>query len=72
MDYILQKINELNADGVDFFPLSAILEENFSPSKILESYTKDEWTKDNHGFIKTPYMFWKMVNGKKEYCDITK
>lgn len=62
MDFILEKMNELEADGVDFVPIWG--GEEF-PS-IICSYTKEEW-KSTQAYPKSDRRYWKMINGKKEY-----
>ena len=62
MDYILEEMNELEADGVDFVPIW--YSEEFPP--IICSYTKEEW-KSVQAYPKSGKMYWKMVDGKKEY-----
>lgn len=71
MDYILEKMNELNADSVDFIPFDAYLAQNNYPiCKIVASYTKEEWSQGGCAYPKTPYRFWKMIDGEKEYCEM--
>lgn len=71
MDYILDKMNELNADGIDFVPISvALLRHDYCLCEVIESYTKEEWVKGDRSYPKTAYLFWKMIDGKKEYCEV--
>lgn len=68
-NYILGKMNELKADGVDFVQFDACLvRHDYSMCKIVASYTKEEWSQGDCAYPKTPYLLWKRVNGKKEYC----
>ncbi|WP_313069922.1 hypothetical protein [Lacrimispora sp.] len=67
-DYYLSKMKELDADGIDFIPISnALSNRDYQFCKVIASYTKEEWIKGVGAIPKTPYLFWKVVNGKKEY-----
>lgn len=67
MGYYYNKAEELGADGIDFVPISiALLEQDYAHCQIIESYTKEELQKVN-SVPKTPYLFWKYVNGNKIY-----
>lgn len=66
MNYYMDKMEELDADGIDFVPIMFSKEEQFR--HIIASYTKEEF-KTVTGIPKTSYVFWKMVNGKKEYIE---
>lgn len=63
MDYILEEMNKVDADGVDFVPLW--FDERFPPPVIC-SYTKEEW---HHvkAYPKSNRMYWKMIEGRKQY-----
>ncbi len=68
MDYYLSKMEELGADGIDFIPISnALADKNCQLCEVITSYTKEEWIKGVGGIPKTSYLFWKIVDGKKEY-----
>ena len=70
MDYILQKMNELDADGIDFVPISeALTQRDYPLYEVVASYTKEEWIKGVGSYPKTTYLFWRIVYGKKEYCE---
>lgn len=61
---ILEEMDIYGADGVDFVPI-------FDPSKIppiICSYTKEE-VKKSQIFPRSNRKYWKMINGKKVYCD---
>ena len=60
-NYYLDLMNELEADGIDFMPISF---EKFPP--IIASYTKEEF-KNVKAVPKTNYKYWKLVNNKKVY-----
>ena len=62
MDYILEKMNELNADGVDFVPIWG----DYCPPPIYCSYTKEEW-QHVKSYPKSARLYWKIIDGKKEY-----
>ena len=59
---------ELNADGIDFIPISEFLVTRKGIPGVVASYTKEEF-KNVQGIPKTGYLFYKIVNGKKEYID---
>lgn len=68
MDFYYDKLIELNADGVDFVPFcEAFLTGDYKRCEIVESFTKDE-LKHSKAIPKTPYLFWKYVDGNKVYC----
>jgi len=70
MDYILDEMNELGADGVDFVPISEQLaQSNFTFCMPIESYNKEEWIKGVGAYPKSGRLYWKMVDGKKVYCN---
>ena len=62
---IAEEMERLNADGVDFVPIG-FNPMNASDFKIYESYTKQEFIACK-GYPKSPYIFWKMINGRKTY-----
>lgn len=63
-DFILSEMERLNADGVDFVPLFTKINNII---QIYESYTKEEWISSDKSYPKTQRLYWKMINGKKEY-----
>lgn len=65
MDYILEEINRCGADGVDFVPVISFGD----VSQIYCSYTKEEWMSGNKYYPKSGRKYWKIVNGRKVYCD---
>ena len=70
MNYILEEMNKCGAEGVDFVPFSdELINKHYYLCQILESYTKEEF-KNNVSYPKTPRLYWKMVNGRKEYCKL--
>lgn len=62
MDYILEEMNKIGADGVDFVPIWY----NSNIPQIICSYTKEE-CKTIKGYPKTNRKYWKFVDGKKKY-----
>lgn len=69
MDYILEEMNKFGADGVDFVPMDfALAQGDYHLCKVIESYTKEEWEQGVVAYPKSARLYWKMVNGKKEYC----
>lgn len=69
MNNYIAKLNELDADGIDFIPISDILsKKDYLEINIISSYTKEE-LKNIVYIPKTAYLFWKIVDGKKVYCE---
>lgn len=64
MDYILEEMNKVDADGVDFVPIW--VGEGLPP--IICSYTKEEW-QNVEAYPKSNRMYWKMVDGEKKYIN---
>lgn len=64
MDFIIEEMDKLNADGVDFVPIWCGKE----PAPIIESYTREEMIVAKY-IPKTNRKYWKMKDGRKEYCD---
>lgn len=69
MNYYIDKLNEIGADGIDFMPISeALSKRDYLRVNVILSYTKEEF--ENVKYIpKTAYLFWKMIDGKKVYCE---
>ncbi len=65
MNYYLEKMIELDADGIDFITIGEILKGSFH---VYKSYTREEFKYVN-AFPKTGYRYWKIINGKKTYVD---
>lgn len=68
MNYYLEKMIELDADGIDFIPISHFLMTREGIPNIIKSYTKEEF-KNVKLIPKTGYLFWKIVDGRKKYID---
>lgn len=66
MNYYLEKMIELDADGIDFIFIE--IEELKRAFRIYKSYTREEFQYVN-AFPKTGYKYWKIINGKKTYVD---
>lgn len=66
MNYYMDKLEELDADGIDFVPIMFSKEEQLK--HVIASYTKEEF-KSVKGIPKTSYLFWKIVDGKKKYIE---
>lgn len=63
---ILEKMIELDADGVDFVPIFADM--NDIPPNVICSYTKRDFLENKHLLIpKTNYWFYRIVDGQKTY-----
>lgn len=68
MNYYAEKMREYGADGIDFIPFDTeFLSGDCYNGKVIYSYTKEQFESVNY-IPKTPYLFWKMVDGKKVYC----
>jgi hypothetical protein len=65
-DFILKEMEERDADGVDFVPVLTN-PDNILYQKIIITYTKKEWIASNRAYPKSGRIYWKVVNGKKEY-----
>lgn len=63
MNRYLEGAINFDADGIDFI---AIGEYNKKFPKVIESYTREQ-LKEQVCFPKTCYLFYKIVNGQKEY-----
>lgn len=64
MDFILEEMNNLGADGVDFVPIWFDI---VRPAPIISSFTKEEWQKEN-SYPKTNRRYWKLdEKGNKIY-----
>lgn len=63
MDYILDEMDKVGADGVDFVPLW--FDKRF-PLPVICSYTKEEWH-NVKAYPKSNRMYWKMIEGRKQY-----
>lgn len=70
-DYILEEINSIDADGVDFITMTdAYFKKQFNLCQIICSYTKEQWVKNDCKYIpKTPRLYWKMIDGNKAYLE---
>lgn len=70
MDYILDEMNNVSAEGVDFVPLNeSYFKKQYHLCQIISSYTKEEWinASGNRCIPKTPRLYWKLVDGNKIY-----
>ena len=67
-DFILDEMIELEADGVDFVPIFTT-PENIYMASFCKSYTKEQWIASDGSYPKSGRLYWKMVNGKKEYIE---
>lgn len=64
MDFILEEMNNLGADGVDFVPIWIDIAR---PAPIICSYSKEEWKKEN-SYPRTNRRYWKLdEHGNKVY-----
>ena len=66
----MEQFDKVDAEGIDFVPFG------FNPcysnqSEVYCSYTKEEFFKKGF-YPKSPYLFWKMVDGLKVYLEIKK
>lgn len=65
-DFILKEMEERDADGVDFVPVFTT-PETILHTKIIKTYTKEQWLASCGAYPKSGRLYWKMVDGKKEY-----
>ena len=65
MGYVLDEMDKVDADGVDFVPIWFDIR---FPPPIICSYTKEE-CKDVKAYPKSKRMYWKMIDGKKIYIN---
>lgn len=63
-DFILEEMEKLEADGVDFVPIMTNPYDAFK--NVLCSYSKEEW-KEVRGYPKSGRLYWKIINGRKFY-----
>lgn len=66
MNYYLEKMMELDADGIDFIPINSYLINKVGITGIVKSYTRKEF-ENVKDIPRTPYLYYKIINGKKEY-----
>ena len=63
---------ELDADGMDFVPLSeGFMKRDYLRIHVIRSDTRADLESGRSYFPKTPYLFWKIIDGVKVYCDST-
>lgn len=63
-DIIYYEMERLNADGVDFVPISF---DTTRPSRIISSFSKEDWLKET-GYPKSNRLYWKKdEQGRKIY-----
>lgn len=60
---ILDKMNRLNADGVDFHPIG----QKAPNLKVHCSYTKEDFENGNVAIPRSDYTFWRIIDGRKFY-----
>ena len=61
MKELLEYMDIINADGIDFVEISFPIND-----KIIASYTKEEFAKDGV-YYKTNRRYWRIINGEKYY-----
>ena len=64
MDELLEYMDSINADGIDFVEISFPIND-----KIIASYTKEEFAKDGV-YYKTNRRYWRIINGEKYYYQV--
>lgn len=68
-DPVLDGMIELQADGVDFVEDDEHFQKGeYGKCKVVDSYEKVEWIDNYDRFPKPPYIYYKIVDGKKVYC----
>lgn len=71
MNIYLDTMKKIGADGVDFVPIGTTM---FDPSSInvIESISRETFeVYPDTPTPKTATIFWKLVNGRKEYIPVT-
>lgn len=63
-DFILEEMEKLEADGVDFVPI--LINPLEASQNIHCSYSKEEW-KQVKAYPKSGRLYWKVINGRKFY-----
>lgn len=66
MNFYIEEMTRLYADGIDFIDIGELLKRDTPPYKVLLSVNKDDFSKLS-SIPKTGYKFWKLKDGKKEY-----
>ena len=61
MKELLEYMDSINADGIDFVEISFPIND-----KIIASYTKEEFAKDGV-YYKTNRRYWRIINWEKYY-----
>lgn len=68
-DPVLDGMIELQADGIDFVePDEHFRNGEYEKCKVVDSYEKAEWIDNHERFPKPPYIYYKIIDGKKVYC----
>lgn len=65
MNYIVEEMDKLGADGVDFVPVCMKKE---AIERIFLSKTRQQMI-DDPSYPKSGRLYWKMVDGHKVYLD---
>lgn len=66
-DFIDREMEQVRADGVDFVPIAFFVTDSGEFPTVYESYTKQEWERQNM-YPKSGRLYWKYgKNGKKQY-----
>lgn len=66
MNYIVEEMDKLGADGVDFVPVCTT--KDTFPKMIYMSKTRQEML-EAPGWPKTSRLYWKLVEGHKVYLN---
>ena len=66
MNPILEQMIAVNADGVDFHPIMEKSKIGTHEMRIYESHTREEFANVN-SYPRSCYVFWKIVDGQKQY-----
>ena len=64
MKTLYQIMEEKEADGISFYQMF-LSPENFQ-NNVICSFTKEQF-KNQPGYPKSNYVFWKIINGKKVF-----
>lgn len=69
MNYYYDRLIMLGADGIDFISFGDAISHTPFPT-VLATITKQDFENNSVSYIlKTGYLFWKLIDGKKVYIE---
>lgn len=66
MNYIVEEMDKLDADGVDFYPICFEREESIK--RVFLSKTRQQMIEEPT-YPKSARLYWKMIEGRKVYLN---